>query len=86
MYLNQKKAFVDYFINYINSSIILDLQSFKFLDLINIIKKITNDTDIILIIDEVDKASNNKLFLEFLGMLRSLYLIKSKGIVLHLNQ
>ncbi|MBW6411655.1 GxxExxY protein [Clostridium weizhouense] len=75
-----EQSFCRYFINYINSSLELDLPViFKFLDLINIIKKITDDTDIILIIDEAFKASNNKLFLDFLGMLRSLYLSRAKG-------
>ncbi|MBB6713225.1 AAA family ATPase [Clostridium gasigenes] len=75
-----EESFCRYFINYINSSLHIDVPIIpKFLDLINIIKKITKDTEIILIIDEVDKASNNKLFLEFLGMLRSLYLSRAKG-------
>ena len=43
------------------------------------IKTITQDKETILIIDEVDKASNNKLFLNFLGMLRSLYLSRTEG-------
>lgn len=33
----------------------------------------------ILMIDEVDNASNNQLFLDFLGMLRNKYLEKNKG-------
>ncbi|MGL4911834.1 MAG: hypothetical protein ACRC3Y_05305 [Romboutsia sp.] len=32
-----------------------------------------------MIVDEVDRASNNQLFLDFLGMLRSLYLSREKG-------
>ncbi|MBC8385038.1 MAG: AAA-like domain-containing protein [Candidatus Cloacimonetes bacterium] len=36
-------------------------------------------TDLILIIDEVDKSSNNQLFLSFLGMLRDNYLRRNKG-------
>ena len=32
------------------------------------------DEDVILLIDEVDKSSNNQLFLSFLGMLRNKYL------------
>lgn len=35
--------------------------------------------EVILIIDEVDKSSNNQLFLSFLGMLRSKYLMRSSG-------
>ncbi len=46
-------------------------------------KKITelvknSQKEIVLIIDEVDKSSNNQLFLNFLGMLRNKYLEKSK--------
>ncbi|MGL5149902.1 MAG: AAA-like domain-containing protein [Clostridium sp.] len=33
------------------------------------------DKDVILLIDEVDKSSNNQLFLSFLGMLRNKYLL-----------
>jgi len=75
-----EENFCNYFINAINNSIGLELEVVcTFVDLINVIKKITINMDVILIIDEVDKASNNKLFLDFLGMLRSLYLIRSKG-------
>jgi len=34
---------------------------------------------VVLIIDEVDKSSNNQLFLDFLGMLRSKYLLRNEG-------
>jgi hypothetical protein len=34
---------------------------------------------VILLIDEVDKSSNNQLFLSFLGMLRNKYLLRSTG-------
>ncbi|MDR3593996.1 AAA family ATPase [Clostridium sp.] len=34
---------------------------------------------VVLIIDEVDKSSNNQLFLDFLGILRSKYLLKNEG-------
>ncbi len=34
---------------------------------------------VVLIIDEVDKSSNNQLFLNFLGMLRSKYLLRNDG-------
>lgn len=36
------------------------------------------DKDIIMLIDEVDKSSNNQLFLSFLGMLREQYLANDK--------
>lgn len=34
---------------------------------------------VVLMIDEVDKSSNNQLFLSFLGMLRNKYLLRSEG-------
>lgn len=45
-------------------------------ELSNFISKMCNETarSIILIIDEVDQASNKKIFLDFLGMLRAKYL------------
>jgi hypothetical protein len=47
-------------------------------------KKITTlckelDREIVLIIDEVDKSSNNQIFLSFLGMLRDKYLKREQG-------
>ncbi|MBU0765226.1 MAG: AAA family ATPase, partial [Bacteroidetes bacterium] len=41
------------------------------------VKKINKK--IVLIIDEVDKSSNNQLFLSFLGMLRDKYLLRNRG-------
>lgn len=48
----------------------------SFEDLSNEITKLisTCDKDIVLLIDEVDKSSNNQVFLHFLGMLRNKYL------------
>ncbi|WP_138204102.1 AAA family ATPase [Haloimpatiens lingqiaonensis] len=37
------------------------------------------EKDVILIIDEVDKSSNNQLFLSFIGMLRNKYLSREMG-------
>jgi hypothetical protein len=34
---------------------------------------------VVLMIDEVDKSSNNQIFLHFLGMLRDKYLLRNKG-------
>ncbi|WP_234118270.1 AAA-like domain-containing protein [Clostridium hydrogenum] len=34
---------------------------------------------LVLMIDEVDKSSNNQLFLDFLGMLRNKYLLRNEG-------
>ncbi|WP_297521380.1 AAA family ATPase [uncultured Clostridium sp.] len=39
-----------------------------------LISDITKDREIVLMIDEVDRISNNQLFVNFLGILRSLYL------------
>ncbi|MCR3761295.1 AAA-like domain-containing protein [Clostridium felsineum] len=47
-------------------------------DLSKAITKFVNfsDKEVILLIDEVDKSSNNQLFLSFLGMLRNKYLLR----------
>ncbi len=37
------------------------------------------DKKVVLMIDEVDKSSNNQLFLSFLGMLRNKYLLRNIG-------
>ncbi len=42
-----------------------------------LIKKINKK--VVLMIDEVDKSSNNQLFLSFLGMLRNKYLLRNEG-------
>ncbi len=39
----------------------------------------TIDLNTVLMIDEVDKSTNNQLFLDFLGMLRTKYLKRSEG-------
>jgi len=39
----------------------------------------SSDREIVLMIDEVDKSSNNQLFLHFIGMLRNKYLDRNKG-------
>ena len=41
--------------------------------------KLCKGKKIVLIIDEVDQASNNQIFLHFLGMLRSKYLARENG-------
>jgi hypothetical protein len=40
---------------------------------------INTNKEIVLLIDEVDKSSNNQLFLHFLGMLRNKYLDRAEG-------
>ncbi len=49
------------------------------------IEKLCNSVDkkIILIIDEVDKSCNHKLFLDFLGMLRTKYLERKKNLTFY---
>ncbi|MDR2713900.1 MAG: AAA-like domain-containing protein [Clostridiales bacterium] len=41
--------------------------------------KLCKDRKIVLLIDEIDKSSNNQIFLHFLGMLRSKYLSRENG-------
>jgi len=41
--------------------------------------KLCKDRKIVLLIDEVDRTSNNQVFLHFLGMLRSKYLSRGNG-------
>lgn len=50
-------------------------------DLSKLITRFVRDSnkDVILFIDEVDKSSNNQLFLSFLGMLRNKYLLRQQG-------
>ncbi|ENK0837843.1 AAA family ATPase [Clostridium botulinum] len=53
----------------------------NFIDLSRVITKfiIKTKKKIVLMIDEVDKSSNNQLFLSFLGMLRNKYLLRNEG-------
>lgn len=50
-------------------------------DLSKIITRFVRDSknEVVLFIDEVDKSSNNQLFLSFLGMLRNKYLLRQQG-------
>jgi hypothetical protein len=43
------------------------------------ISKLCKDKKIVLMIDEVDKTSNNRVYIHFLGMLRDQYLAAKKG-------
>lgn len=43
-----------------------------------VIMDLTKNKEVVLLVDEVDKNSNNKMFLAFLGMLRSLYLSREQ--------
>ncbi|WP_061995684.1 AAA family ATPase [Clostridium sp. ATCC 25772] len=53
----------------------------SFIDLSRAITKfiIKANKKVVLMIDEVDKSSNNQLFLSFLGMLRNKYLLRNEG-------
>jgi len=55
------------------------LNSFKMLSIAIKEMVVKSQKNIVLIIDEVDKSSNNQLFLSFLGMLRNKYLQRSVG-------
>lgn len=61
------------------SAIDIDIKNLR--DLSKIITKFVKDSkkEVILFIDEVDKSSNNQLFLSFLGMLRNKYLSRQQG-------
>jgi hypothetical protein len=43
------------------------------------ISKLCKDKKIVVTIDEVDKTSNNRVYIHFLGMLRDLYLARNEG-------
>ena len=60
-------------------SIATDVKNLR--DLSKVITKFIKDSkkEVILFIDEVDKSSNNQLFLSFLGMLRNKYLLRQQG-------
>ncbi|MCP4106238.1 MAG: AAA family ATPase [Desulfobacteraceae bacterium] len=44
-----------------------------------LVRDVLPDKSLVLLIDEVDKSSNNQLFLDFLGMLRKKYLRRNEG-------
>ena len=54
-----------------------DVVSFRLLD--KHIAKLCKGVKTVLMIDEVDKSSNNQLFLHFLGLLRAKYLFRQEG-------
>lgn len=57
-----------------------EVESSKLLvELADRISHVTENETVILMIDEVDKISNQKLFLNFLGVLRSLFLARATG-------
>jgi len=54
-----------------------DVRTFK--ELNRHITKMCKDQKVVLMIDEVDKISNNQVFLDFLGLLRSKFLARENG-------
>ncbi len=76
---SSEERFCTTFINSMARFINMDVKKASTLtELSYIIMDVTKNDDIVLIIDEVDKNSNNRLFLSFLGMLRSLYLSREQ--------
>ncbi|MGL4990067.1 MAG: AAA family ATPase [Sarcina sp.] len=70
-----EENFCEYFIETMIEQLNKEMPKVKsFRELIKVIDTISGMQDVILIVDEVDRASNNELFLEFLGMLRALYI------------
>jgi hypothetical protein len=57
----------------------MDLSVENFNSLSAHISKLCKDKKIVLTIDEVDKTSNNRVYIHFLGMLRDLYLARDEG-------
>lgn len=76
---SSEERFCTTFINFMARFINMGIKKASTLtELSNIIIDVTKNDEIVLIIDEVDKNSNNRLFLSFLGMLRSLYLSREQ--------
>ena len=63
--------------DYIESWLIDDISNFR--ELGKHITKMCRDKKVVLMIDEVDKISNNTVFLHFLGMLRDKFLARKDG-------
>ncbi|MBZ9637230.1 GxxExxY protein [Clostridium sp. FP1] len=77
----REERFCETFVNYMARFINRDIKKASTLtELSYIIMDLTKDNEVILIIDEVDKNSNNRLFISFLGMLRSLYLSREQDL------
>lgn len=83
------KAFLDMLIDNLEiydqeSAELLQLQIDNVVDLKTLSKSITRfvkkvNKKVVLTIDEVDKSSNNQMFLSFLGMLRNKYILRNEG-------
>ncbi|MCP4157607.1 MAG: AAA family ATPase [bacterium] len=73
--LSQKnKKLSDYLLNCCDKTQSMQTLSDVITELCNM-----NKGKVVLAIDEVDKSSNNQLFLSFLGMLRAKYLLRNEG-------
>ncbi|MGL4742497.1 MAG: AAA family ATPase, partial [Sarcina sp.] len=69
------KVFCNSFVESLSRALGEELKQVETLNsLAYLISDLTKDREIILMIDEVDRISNNQLFVNFLGVLRSLYL------------
>jgi hypothetical protein len=71
-YLHEKEL-----LNFIASQ--RSITNFKKLDMFLTQLVVKADRKVLIMIDEVDKSGNNRLFLDFLGMLRSKYLKSNQG-------
>lgn len=69
------ESFVNHMSRFMNKNI---KKASTLTELSYIIMDLTKDNEVVLLIDEVDRNSNNRLFLSFLGMLRSLYLSREQ--------
>ena len=87
-----EKLFCEQFLEILADNILIDKESSDFLmeqaktvsnfkDLSKSITKFIKELNqkVVLMIDEVDKSSNSQLFLNFLGLLRNKYLLRSAG-------
>ena len=63
--------------SYIESWVDADVTDFPMLD--RHISKMCKDKKMVLLVDEVDKTSNNQIFLHFLGLLREKFLLHRAG-------
>lgn len=71
---SQNKTLYNFIVEKIDEIISMDKFSEFITDLVEYSAK-----SVVLIIDEVDKSSNNQLFLDFLGLLRNKYLLRNEG-------
>lgn len=69
------KTFISYMARFMDKDI---RKASTLTELSYVIMDLTKDNEVVLLIDEVDRNSNNRLFLSFLGMLRSLYLSREQ--------